>query len=302
MLSRSRQLRYLVTIAEEGSITTAAKRLKVAQPTLSQALSQLESELGVRLLERSSKGVSLTPAGVAFLLKARVAAAAESDAIETAAELARTSRGGITVGFVGPPPAIARPELFAALEKSHPNAQVFFRELAFPHGTTRAWLAGVDIAISHAPTLEDGIDIQPLRAEPRTLLMHRGHPLAGRQELAAADAVDQCFVSYHPDVQPGWAAFHSLDDHRGGPARERSADYALTPLEMLGIVSTSNAITSAPHADAKLAELTLAQIAAVPLSDIDPILISLTWRVDNHNPLIGALGEAARSVGGGDGA
>jgi DNA-binding transcriptional LysR family regulator len=302
MLSRSRQLRYLVTIAEEGSITTAAKRLKVAQPTLSQALTQLESELGVKLIERSSHGANLTPAGVAFLLKARAAAAAEADAIETAEELARTSRGGITVGFVGPPPAIARPELFAALEKEHPNAQVFFRELAFPHGTTRAWLAGVDVAISHSPIPEDGVGVQPLREEPRTLVMHRGHPLARRQELAAADALDECFVSYHPDVQPGWAAFHSLDDCRGGPPRQQSADHALTPLEMLGIVSTSHAITSAPYEDARLAEVTLTQIAAVPLSDIEPVVISLTWRIDNHNPLIGALTAAARSVESGDGA
>src|SRR5258706_212752 len=149
MLSRSRQLRYLVTIAEEGNMTTAAKRLKLAQPTLSQALGQLESEVGVKLLERSSKGVSLTPAGVAFLLKARVAAAAEADAIQTAEELARASRGGLTIGFVGPPPALARPELFAALEKQHPNVQVFFRELPFPHGTTTEWLARVAGATLH---------------------------------------------------------------------------------------------------------------------------------------------------------
>jgi DNA-binding transcriptional LysR family regulator len=302
MLSRSRQLRYLVAIAEEGNVTTAARRLKVAQPTLSQALGQLESELGVKLMERSSHGASLTPAGVAFLLKARVAAAAEVDAIETAEELARTSRGGITVGFVGPPPAIARPELFAALEKEHPNAQVFFRELAFPHGTTRAWLTGVDVAICHSPRPEDDVVVQCLREEPRTVVMHRGHPLAGRRKLKAADAVDECFGTYHPDVQAAWAGFHSLDDCRGGPPGEQSADHALTPLEMLGIVSTSSAITSMSYADARLAEATLAQIAAVPLLDIDPVLISVTWRRDNHNPLIGALAVAARSVGSADGA
>jgi len=206
------------------------------------------------------------------------------------------------LAFVGPPPAIARPELFAALEKEHPNAQVFFRELAFPHGTTRAWLAGVDVAISHSPIPEDGVGVQPLREEPRTLVMHRGHPLARRQELAAADALDECFVSYHPDVQPGWAAFHSLDDCRGGPPRQQSADHALTPLEMLGIVSTSHAITSAPYEDARLAEVTLTQIAAVPLVGhrAGRDLVDLAHR--HHNPLIGALTAAARSVESGDGA
>jgi DNA-binding transcriptional LysR family regulator len=302
MLSRRRQLRYLVAIAEEGSLTTAAKRLKVAQPTLSQALAQLESEVGAKLLERHSKGMRLTPAGVAYLLKARFAAAAEVEAIETAEGLVRASRGGITIGFVGPPPAIARPELFAALAKVYPNAQVFFRELPFPRGTTLAWLAGVDVAICHSPTAEDDVSIQPFRVEPRTLLAHRGHQLAGRRELAAVDVLDECFVSYHPDVQPEWAAFHNLNDHRGGPPRDSTADHALTPLEMLGIISTAGAITSAPHVDARLAEQTLPQIASIPLSDIAPVVISLTWRQDNNNPLVGALAAAARSVGSDDGA
>jgi DNA-binding transcriptional LysR family regulator len=302
MLSRRRQLRYLVTIAEEGNLTSAAKRLKVAQPTLSQALAQLESELGAKLLERHSKGMRLTPAGVAYLLKARAAAAAEADAIQTAEELARTSRGGITVGFVGPPPAIARPELFAALAEEHPSAQVFFRELSFPCGPTVTWLAGVDVAICHSPAPEEGVGVQPFRVEPRTLLTSRDHPLAARRGLAGGDVLDECFVSYHPDVQTGWVAFHNLDDCRGGPPRNHTPDLALTPLEMLGIISTSGAITSAPCADARLAERTLAQVAAIPLRDIDPVVISLTWREDNANPLIGALAVAAQSVGSSDGA
>jgi DNA-binding transcriptional LysR family regulator len=302
VLSRRRQLRYLVAIAEEGNLTAAAKRLKVAQPTLSQALGQLESELGAQVLERHPKGMRLTPAGVAFLLKARAAAAAEAEAIETAEGLARTSRGGITIGFVGPPPAIARPELFAKLAGEHPNAQLFFRELPFPRGTTLAWLATVDVAISHSPAAEDGVGVQPLCAEARTLVAHRGHRLAGRCELHAEDALGECFVSYHPDVQAGWAAFHNLNDRRGGPPSQLTADHALTPLEMIGIVSTAGAITSAPYADARLAEQTLAQIACIPLSDVDPVVISLTWREDNHNPLVAAIAAAAQSLESGDGA
>jgi DNA-binding transcriptional LysR family regulator len=298
MLSRGRQLRYLVAIAEEGNITAAAKRLEVAQPTLSQAVFQLESELGVKLLERHSRGTRLTPAGVAFLIKARAAAAAEADAVETAAELARASHEGITIGFVGPPPAIARQELFAALACEHPRAQVSFRELPFPHGATLTWLAGVDAAICHCPATEDGVGVQSLCAEPRTLLAHSEHPLAGRRELTAAEALEERFVSYHADVQPGWAAFHSLDDQRGGPPRRTTEARARTPLEMLGIVSTAAGITSAPYADARLAEQTLPQIAAIPLVDAEPVSISLTWRQDNRNPLIGALVSAARDAGG----
>src|SRR6266571_8981421 len=80
---RLAQLRYLVTAAEEGQMTRAARKLHLAQPALSQAIAQLESELGVELLHRNPRGVTPTEAGEAFLAKARTALAATEDAALT---------------------------------------------------------------------------------------------------------------------------------------------------------------------------------------------------------------------------
>ena len=294
-------MRYLVTIAEEGQVTAAARRLNVAQPALSQAITQLEAELGVELLERHHRGVKLTPAGAAFLLKARVALAAEADAVQTAEALARASRGEITIGFVGPPPAIITPEPFAALSESHPQAQVSFRDLPFPNGATQTWLAGVDVAFCHPPESEPGLSVQPLRTEPRAVVAQRSHRLAGREELAVEDVLDETFVNYHRDVQPRWAGFHSLDDHRGAIPAQTTNDHALTSLEMLGIISTSRGITTVPYADAKLAQQVLPHIAAIPLPDASPAVVSLIWRGDNQNPLIATLVSAVLSLGDLDG-
>ena len=73
---RLEQLRYFVTVAEEGQMTRAARKLHLAQPALSQAIAQLESELGIDLLVRHARGVTLTPAGETFVPKARLALAA----------------------------------------------------------------------------------------------------------------------------------------------------------------------------------------------------------------------------------
>ena len=62
-----RQLRYFVAVAQDGQMTRAAQRLALAQPALSQAIARLEQQVGVKLLERHPRGVSLTPAGEAFL-------------------------------------------------------------------------------------------------------------------------------------------------------------------------------------------------------------------------------------------
>src|SRR6476661_1100508 len=133
---RRGHLRYFVTVADEGQITRAASKLHIAQPALSQAISQLESELGIELLIRHARGVSLTLAGEIFLPKARAALAADTEAALTAQSLARAADEKLEIGYAGAPPAMKIPELFTALERAHPDAEVTFRELPFPRGTT----------------------------------------------------------------------------------------------------------------------------------------------------------------------
>src|SRR3954454_11538008 len=88
-----RHLRYFVAIAEERSFTRAAERLWVAQPGLSTQIRRLESELGVQLFERHTRGVDLTEAGELFLERARTTL--------TAADAARTIGHDLEEGLVG---------------------------------------------------------------------------------------------------------------------------------------------------------------------------------------------------------
>lgn len=296
MNSRPSQVRYLVAVAEEGQITRAARRLGIAQPVLSQAVSQLEAELGIELLERHPRGVVLTPAGEAFLVKVRAALAAETDAAETAGSLARAARGELVIGFVGPPPPVSMPELFQAFSGSQPDAHLVLRDLPFPSGSTASWLAGVDLAICHAPATEDGVCVQPFRSEPRALVVPAGHRLAGIGEVGVEEVLDETFVSYHPTVQREWAAFHTLDDHRGGPPASSTADHAINSLQMAGIMSSTRAVTAVPLRDATLARQLMESIVAIPLLDAHPATISLVWRREDGNPLLQAFLASARGV------
>jgi LysR family hca operon transcriptional activator len=293
---RPTHLRYFVTVADEGQLTRAARKLGVAQPALSQAIAQLEAELGLQLLQRHARGVSLTSDGEAFLPKARVAVQSEREVELTADALTATARGAMTVGFVGPPPTITASELFGAFAAAHPQAQIVFADLSFPHGSTRSWIEPVDVAFCHRPSLDASVRSQVVRIEPRAVIAHTTHRLANRERLAVDAVLDETFIGYHDDVQAEWAAFHSLDDRRGGPPPSTTDARARTALEMLGIMSAGGAITTLPACDAALVESGIPDLVSIPLDDADPAVMSLVFAAGERPPLVAALSALAAEL------
>jgi DNA-binding transcriptional LysR family regulator len=291
-----RQLRYFVTVAEEGQMSRAAGNLHLAQPALSHAIAQLELRLGILLLERRARGVALTACGEAFLPKARLVLAAVDDANRTARALARTARSAIQWGFIGSPPMVDAPELFAAFLTAHPDVKISFRELSFPCGSPLSWLADVDVALCYSPTPHPQICIHELRSEPRVVLVASGHPLARSEELTVAEVLDETFCGTSPSLEPIRAGFWRLDDHRGAPAPHLTDDEATNPAEVLACIASGRAIITAPASNAANVFNGLTNVIAVPLRDAKPAKLTLTWRKDNHNPNVVKLTELAGSL------
>ena len=111
-----RHLRYFVAIAEERSFTRAAERLWVAQPGLSTQIRRLESELGIQLFDRHTRGVDLTGAGELFLERARTALAAADAARSTGHDLEEGLVGSVRLGIA----------TGAGLARRHPSSSVDF--------------------------------------------------------------------------------------------------------------------------------------------------------------------------------
>jgi DNA-binding transcriptional LysR family regulator len=302
-ITELRQLRYFVMIADEGQITRAAEKLHLAQPALSQSVAQLESRLGVELFKRHARGVTLTPAGECYLIKARAALEALADAELTVQALGRAATGTIEWGFIASPPMVEAPELFRTAAAACPDLKVSFRELSFPRGTTASWLREVDIALCYTPTPHPDIAIETLRAEPRVVLAANGHPLARRPELTVTEVLDETFCGTDPSLEPVRAGFWRLDDHRGGPAPNISSDRTVCPHEVIAVVASGRAITVAPRSNAAnfLRGLPGVEVVAIPLRDAHPTLLSLVWRRDARNPLVQTVVAAARSLGNGNG-
>jgi DNA-binding transcriptional LysR family regulator len=297
MSFRRGQLEYFVAVAEDGQMTRAARRLRIAQPALSQAIAQLETELGLKLLDRHPRGVSLTAAGQAFYAKARVAVSASDVAESTARSLARGQRGAIDFGFLGAPPSLVGRIEMDGFALAHPEVAVHYRELPFPRRDTASWIADVDVAVCHRPPQHDAVWSRPLRSERRVALLPAAHPLARHRVLSVADLIDEVFVGFDDTVDPGWAGFWSLDDHRGGPPA-RVAERASNPQEVLAVLAGGTAVSIVPEAAAMVLGNVMEGVIATPLRDAAHGRIDLVGHVDRRNPLVECLLDFADAFAG----
>lgn len=284
-----RQYRYFVAVAEEGQVTRAAVRLHIAQPALSQAIAQLEAQVGVKLLQRHARGVALTAAGEVFLEKARLVVSAATAADTAVRSLRRSEEGVIEMGFVGLPPMMEAPDLIEAFVAAHPNAELRFRELAFPSSSAENWLREVDVALCWQPIAYPGFRVYPIREDGLVAVVSAGDSLADRTALGIQDILDQPFAGTHPDVDPDWVAFWRLDSARDGAHARTTADQVRNPHETASVVASGRAITVAPASHVSAVLKNLPGVLAIPLRGAPRVTLGLVYRNDHSNPLVGDL-------------
>ncbi len=295
MVLKQTHLSYFVAVAEAGQMTRAALALHIAQPALSQAIAQLEAQVGVRLLERHPRGVSLTAAGAIFLEKAKLALDAQADAAATAASLARDLRGALQIGFLSIPPMLMAPSLIEEFARSNPEVEVSSRELRFPTSAASSWLADVDVALCHAPVTDPDLGTLTLREDPRAVVLRADHPLASRTELTVAEVLDEPFYGCHPSVDPAWAAFWNLDDQRGGPAR-LTADRAGNTLEQVAAMGATTAISTFPAPVATIIVDLVPDLVARPLVDAPPAACTVVWHRSRPSSVVTSFLAVARAI------
>jgi DNA-binding transcriptional LysR family regulator len=178
-----RQLRYFLAVAERMNFTKAAEFMHVSQPALSQQIRMLEEEIGVRLLERSNRRVQLTPAGIAFRARARVALHEAAEAASDAKMVQRGEGGCITLGFVTTAAVVILPKLLDQFCSSFPQAVVELREL--DPGAQLDALEQNRIAVgftSVSSSLPD-LECRLLAQEKLIVALPHRHPAANRRTV-----------------------------------------------------------------------------------------------------------------------
>jgi DNA-binding transcriptional LysR family regulator len=198
-----RHLRYFVAVAEELHFRRAAERLHMSQPPLSQQIKALENDVGVQLLVRDRRGVSLTPAGTAFLAESYNVLGAVEHAVATAQQVAHGEMGDLSIGFVGSAMYGLVPELLRAFGEEHRAVRVRLREMASAAQMPALQVREIDIGFLRPPVAAEGITVETLFEEPLVVALPADHPLAATTRVDVRRLRDEAIVILSPYDAPG---------------------------------------------------------------------------------------------------
>ena len=175
-----RHLRYLVAVAEHGSVSRAARALHVSQSAVSEQIADLEREIEVSLFDRAFRSIRLTPHGELFLVEARKTLEAAKHAIKVAQGSQRGEVGELRIGFFAAGLGASFPKVIRAFRKKHPHVRLILEELQ----PTRQWQALLDgsIDIGFTRRLEspysEELESETIRHDPVVAVLPKDHPLA----------------------------------------------------------------------------------------------------------------------------
>lgn len=189
-----RQLRYFTVLADELSFTRAARRLHVSQPPLSFQIASLETELGARLFDRTSRSVVLSEAGKAFLPHALAVLARLDEARSHVSRIASGLQGRVQVGLAGSHFLGPFPQFIQQFRQQRPGLEVVLHEMK-PSDHLLALRDGrLDLCLSRNPLNDGTVSAALLWRDPVVVALPPGHPLTHRAVLALTDLRDDDFV------------------------------------------------------------------------------------------------------------
>jgi LysR family transcriptional activator of glutamate synthase operon len=289
-----RQLRYLVALAEELNFTRAAAAEHVAQPALSQQIRRLEDEVGIDLVHRTTRRVSLTEAGELLVVRARRILAELDSARDELQALRGVDVGHVTIGAIHTMGPIDLSLALATFHERHPGVGLTVRE---HHSEECAELLRVDeldlAFLSVTERVESHeLTLLPLVSEELMVLLPRDHALAGHATVRMAELAHEQFITFREGARLRELLFVGGRDAQFVPRVTLESNEAQ---RIRSLVSRGLGVAILPRSDALApgAEVVVARL-------VEPELrrdISLAWRAGRRlAPATAAFLDLAREM------
>jgi DNA-binding transcriptional LysR family regulator len=196
-----RLLRYVVVLAQELNFTRASARLRVAQPSLSRQIRQLEEYLGLTLFDRTKREVRLTAAGEAFAVEARQATLHAERAIEVARAACGQHRGPWTLGYSPLIDLRILPKIRQYLSGSHPGADLRFVSAHTSEQSSSLMSGTLQAGLVILPVQEEGLTCRGFHREALVVALPPHHRLAAKVEIELTDLDEVPLVTIRSDCE-----------------------------------------------------------------------------------------------------
>lgn len=275
------QLRSFTVLAAEKHFGRAAHRLFITQSALTRRIQQLEAELDVLLLNRSSRTVALTAAGETFLTHATAILSSSQEAVRAAREATGQPIGALSIGFDGATTYAFLPQLIARARDTFPALRLDFTEAGSQAQMTEVLFHRLDLGLVRPLPHDKALQMACVRREDLALALPITHRLAGKRRPQLQDLEDEAFVGYSE-------AGSYLRDLIGGELTHAGVTPRLVhemgrAQAILSLVSTGAGLAIVPS-DSRNACFDNVVFRPLPLRV--KAELHAVWREDNRNPLL----------------
>ncbi len=273
-----RHIRCFVAVAEELHFRRAAERIGIAQPALSRTIRDLENDMGVILLERTKKFVTLTKAGQAFLESSRAILIAIEYAVENTRNVSDGKMGSMRIAYTDLAIIGVLPKILKDVRSDLPDVALQFKNDVSINQLRDLEDDLLDIGFVTGPISGTWFEQLPISHERLTCVVYDSHPLASRTSVRIADLAEENFV--HGAFKE-WEVFlsHLLPlCHRNG-FKPRIVQEGITSLGIMGLVAAGVGITVLTESIGNSLPI---GVTMIPIEDaIDPIQTVAVWKSEN---------------------
>lgn len=279
-----RHLRYALAVAEHRHFGRAARALGIQQPPLSQQIKALETELGVRLFDRTGRGVELTSAGEAFLPEAARAVEHAGRAASDARRAGRGEAGRLVLGFVGSATYSVLPGILRAFRARYPLVELVLRESPTAGQLTGLRDGALDLGLVRPPLPggdADLVDVATVVREPFVAVLPPDHRLAGAATLALAELADEPFVLFPRTLGRGLHDQITLLCHHAG-FQPTVVQEAVEMQTIVALVAGGLGVSLVPASVRRLGRDDVVFRPVEPSTRV--AMLALAWRRDDTRP------------------
>ncbi|MDF1824794.1 MAG: LysR family transcriptional regulator [Verrucomicrobiales bacterium] len=281
-----RHLKYFQAVAEELSFSRAAKRLHIAQPALSRSMQQLESEMGVTLIDRSRRAIQLTASGEVLLRDCLVLFERVDDTVRRVRHAASGGTGELRLGYIGPPTKLFLAPLLRQFRESNPGVIVSLEERTPERVWEMVAKGRLSIGLTRPVLAHEALGLESLELFEETLCaaVPAHHPFAEKDSVSWGDLADRPLILL--------ARREGAGSHDAILAACRRAGFAPRIVHTPSVIGTilryvefGDGVGVVPESITPESD----EVCLVPLTPRATIPLVMVWSSDQNNPAVEAF-------------